>query len=124
MGIGFQIKNPEHKKDLRKILDLYRNKQYKETPLLDNFDKILQIISLSYENDKFKSMLYLVYDVILRKEQEKKESVYYHTSSHRKGQEVLNFLFDLINHISGYTEKYYDEVATKMNHEQLIIKYR
>jgi hypothetical protein len=36
----------------------------------------------------------------------------------------MNFLFDLINDISGYTSKYYDEVAEKIDHEGLIIKYR
>jgi hypothetical protein len=34
---------------------MYRNKQYKETPILDNFDKIVELVSLSYENDKFKA---------------------------------------------------------------------
>jgi hypothetical protein len=36
----------------------------------------------------------------------------------------MNFLFDLINHISGYTEKYYGEHMDKIDHEGLIQKYR
>jgi hypothetical protein len=36
----------------------------------------------------------------------------------------MHFFFDLINHVSGYTEKYYDEIADKMNHEDLVKKYR
>lgn len=47
---------------------------------------------------------------MIRREYEKKNSVYYHTSSNRSGLEVMNFLFDIINHIAGYSEKYYDEV--------------
>jgi hypothetical protein len=54
---------------------------------------------------------------LIRKEQDRKESVYYHTSSHRNGLDVMNFFFDLINHLGGYTEKFYEELADKMNHE-------
>jgi len=36
----------------------------------------------------------------------------------------MNFLFDLINHASGYTHKYYDEHHQRLNTEQLIAKYR
>ena len=34
----------------------------------------------------------------------------------------MNFLFDLVNDISGYTDKYYEE--TKMDHQGLVNKYR
>lgn len=36
----------------------------------------------------------------------------------------MNFLFDVINHISGYTEKYYEETAERMTHDDLVRKYR
>jgi len=36
----------------------------------------------------------------------------------------MNFLFDLINDIAGYTHKYYEETRAKINHEGLIQKYR
>lgn len=36
----------------------------------------------------------------------------------------MNFFFDLINHISGYTEKYYDEMKDKISHDELVMKYR
>lgn len=31
---------------------------------------------------------------------------------------------DVINDVAGYTEKYYQETAEKMSHEDLIAKYR
>ncbi len=31
---------------------------------------------------------------------------------------------DLINHIAGYTNKYYDEIKEKVSHEELVYKYR
>ena len=31
-------------------------------------------------------------------------------SGMRDGQEVMNFLFDVINDCAGYTDKYYDEI--------------
>ena len=36
----------------------------------------------------------------------------------------MNYLFDVINDISGYTEKYYEEGIELMDHEGLIQKYR
>jgi hypothetical protein len=36
----------------------------------------------------------------------------------------MNFLFDLVNHISGYSEKFYEETVENMDHEDLISKYR
>ena len=66
----------------------------------------------------------LIYDVLMRKEQERKAPEMTHTSQNRDGIEVMNFLFDLINHISGYTEKYYGEHVDKIDHEGLIQKYR
>lgn len=60
----------------------------------------------------------MVYDVCIRKEIQNCEQF----SNHRNGIEVMNYLFDLINEISGYTDKYYSE--TKLDHEGLIKKYR
>lgn len=71
-----------------------------------------------------KANLLLIYDALIRKETERKASIYYHTSSFRDGLDVLNFLMDLINYISGYFEKYYDEIIDKVSHEELIKKYR
>jgi hypothetical protein len=36
----------------------------------------------------------------------------------------MNYFFDLINEISGYTDKYYNETIDKIDHEGLIQKYR
>jgi hypothetical protein len=90
--------------DVSKYLDLYRNKEYKETPLLDNFEEISKIIAdASYGGNVYKASLLMVYDVCIRKELQSQE----HISNHRNGIEVMNYLFDLVNDISGYTEKYY-----------------
>lgn len=62
------MNNEEDRKAMRQHLDQYRNKSYKETPLLDRFDDIVAIVSNSYEGDKFKAKLLLVYDVLMRKE--------------------------------------------------------
>ncbi|CDW78409.1 UNKNOWN [Stylonychia lemnae] len=116
--------NYQDKKELRSYLDKYRIKDYRETPIIDNLDKICEIISRSYQNDQFKARLLLVYDVVLRKEQEKKPAQFYHSSQFRSGIEVMNFLFDLINHIAGYTHKYYGEHIDVINQLQLVQKYR
>lgn len=78
----------------------------------------------SYNGDSLKASLLIIYDVLMRKEQERKSPEFSYTSSNRDGLDVMNFLFDLINHISGYTEKYFDENFDKISHEELIQKYR
>jgi hypothetical protein len=75
------------------------------------------VAQASYEGDIFKAALLVIYDVLLRKEVERKDSVYYHTSQGRDGLDVLNFMFDLINHIAGYTEKYQEEHIDKVSHD-------
>lgn len=36
----------------------------------------------------------------------------------------MNFFFDLINDVAGYTHKYYHELTEHIDHEGLIKKYR
>lgn len=125
MTAGFALSKLEDKGELRALLDAYRNREYKETPLLDNFTKIITTIAnSSYEGDTFKAALLVIYDVILRKELERRPPHLYSTSQHRDGIDVLNFLCDLVNHISGYTHKYYDELLQKVDNEGLVQKYR
>ena len=52
------------------------------------------------------------------------------SNGHRDGLEVMNFLFDFINELSGYSEKYFDEVLLGSKQEaidkknDLVLKYR
>ena len=80
MTSGFQINNLEDKKNMRTHLDKYRNKEYKETPLLDHFNNIAKIVAKSYNDDIFKAKLLIIYDVLMRKEQERKPPHYVHSS--------------------------------------------
>jgi hypothetical protein len=53
----------------------------------------------------------MIYDVCIRKEMEKLEgnASVMNSNNHRNGLECMNYFFDVINEIAGYTEKYYDE---------------
>lgn len=53
MTPGYTLKSQEDKRELRRHLDAYRNKSYKETPLLDHFKDISEIVARSYNNDTF-----------------------------------------------------------------------
>lgn len=106
-------------------------KEYKESPLLDNFETIVQTVAdANYDGDTLRAALLLVYDVCIRKELAHLEDntnvsqALSNCSTFRSGQEVMNFLFDVINHISGYTGKYYDETKELMSHDDLVRKYR
>ena len=41
-------------------------------------------------------------------------------SNFRSGLETMQFLFDVINDLAGYTQKYYEETLEKIDHEGLI----
>ena len=59
----------EAKKEIREYMDKYKVREYKETILTDNFDKISKIIAdANYDGDTFKTQLLLIYDVCIRKE--------------------------------------------------------
>jgi hypothetical protein len=45
MTVAFALSRPEDKAQLRIFIDTYRNREYRETPLLDNFHKIVKIIA-------------------------------------------------------------------------------
>ena len=74
-------------------------------------------------------MLRLCHDILMRREHDTVERSRMHpdlanSSNFRSGVDVMNFLFDLINDIAGYTMKYYDETKEIIDHEGLIKKYR
>ena len=99
--------------------------------LLDNLDELASIIAeANYSGDAFKAKLLIFYDVFIRREYQALEGSTTHdivlskTGNFRSGLEVMSFFFDLINHISGYTEKYYSEMKSVIDHEGLIRKYR
>jgi hypothetical protein len=67
--IGGKDLNMEAKKEIRALMDQYKVREYKETILLDNFDKIAKIIAdANYDGDVFKAQLLIIYDVCIRKE--------------------------------------------------------
>lgn len=83
MTAGFHINSTSTQDDkikLRLQLDRYRNREYKETPLLDKFSEICDTVAKSYNNDSFKACLLIIYDVLMRKEQERKPPQLTHTS--------------------------------------------
>ena len=112
------------------MLDQYKQKEYKKTPLLDSINEISKIVAMNYENDEFKAVLLLIYDVCIRRELNQVERSQYYTvglssaSNFRSGLDCMHFLFDLVNHVAGYTDKYYKEMRVHIDHEGLIQKYR
>ena len=61
---------------LRVFLEKYKSKEYRDTPLLDNFEEICRIIALAnYNGDILKAALLIIYDVCIRKELSKVENL-------------------------------------------------
>lgn len=68
----------EYKDKLRNFLSKHKSKEYKQTPLVDNFKEIVSILAeANYEKDELRAALLLAYDVCIRKEQDELESDQY-----------------------------------------------
>lgn len=68
----------EEKDELRKFLNMHKSKEYKQTPLVDNFQEIVTILAGSnYEKDELRAAILLAYDVCVRKELDELESDQY-----------------------------------------------
>ena len=73
ISFGYKVgdlgRNTEEKQRLRELLEKYKSKEYKQTPLLDNFDEIASIIGgANYNDDSFRAGLLMIYDACIRKE--------------------------------------------------------
>ena len=99
---------------------------------IQQFSKVAQLVGalspecedMSGEAKSFKAGMLLLYDVIIQKELARRKKEYLQSSGSRDGQDCMNFLFDLVNDCAGYTKKYYKELPSIVNEEQLIERYR
>ena len=78
--------------------------------------------SLSPSESEYKGALVLIRDVLIEKEQSRRDKVYQSTTDHRDGLDCLKFFFDLINDAAGYTSYYYSSESTnhRLSCEDLI----
>lgn len=113
------------------MLDKYRTREYGKAVFASDFQKLVKLLSnvspecqVSGESDSTKAALLLIYDVLISKEISRKKKEYAQTHSHRDGIDCLNYFMDLINHCTGYTEKYYDEHHKRITMNELVDKYR
>lgn len=72
-----------------------------------------------FKGDEFQAALILLHQTIVFKEGLKAPPEFYE-QEYRSGIESMNFLFDVINEIAGYSEKYYSELANVVDDEDLI----
>ena len=133
---GYSLKGKENKEEenvesikaLEELLNLYKDRNYKQSVFIDKFEEVSALIAdLSpecqeedKETNKCKGGLLLLYDVIIYKEIKRRKNVYTHSAGSRDGQDCLNFMFDLINDCAGYTSKYYTEHFQRVTYEQLV----
>ena len=59
---------------------------------------------------EYKGALVLIRDVLIEKEQARRDKVYQSTFDNRDGIDCLKFFFDLINDAAGYSSIYYSSV--------------
>lgn len=95
---------------------------FRETPLLDEFDERTKAIADKKKASQLQVQLEIISAVLANKENERKPSAAFR-ARYRDGRDSLNFFFDLLNHISGYSEAYYggEEMDPEASHPHSLI---
>ena len=104
-----------HFPDLGKIIPDFGDWSFWSTTFIDKFDELTKKMAKEMKVDQLKFVFSLLNLVFHRKENARKPSNFYY-SDWRDYLDSLNFYFDLLNDIAGYTSKYYDEM--QMTHEE------
>lgn len=95
----------EYYDELINLTEQYDKKAFKETVLVDNFNKIAFMISKTMGIDEIAASLLLIQDCLIQKEDLRKDHIIFKHELYRDGIEVMEYFFDILNYIAGYHEK-------------------
>jgi len=101
----FFINTTKYQDELMDLIDLYENKAYRELIFCEHIDRLIEIISESMEINSLHAALLLIQDLLIQREDYRKDSKIHSGELYRDGLEVMEYLFDVLNHIAGYHEK-------------------
>jgi hypothetical protein len=88
------------------LLDQYERKPFKQYVFIENFEKIIEIINSSMElGTDIKACLLLIQNSLIQREDLRKDQEIFQHELYRDGLEVMEYFFDVLNHIAGYHEK-------------------
>jgi hypothetical protein len=101
----FYIDNSRFREEVLNIIEKYEKKAFKEYVLVEELDKINVLISQSMGVDEVESGLLLFQDLLIQREDYRKNLKIFKNELYRDGLEVMEYFFDVINYIAGYHEK-------------------
>jgi hypothetical protein len=94
----------KYHEEVLELIEKYERKAYKEYILLENINKIVEFISKSMNVTPLEANLLLLQDCLIQREDLSKDHNLFDNELYRTGIEVMEFYFDVINHIAGYHE--------------------
>lgn len=100
----FYINKLKYRDELLSFLEKYERRVFKEYNLCEGVDKIVEIISDSMNIDKLQAALLLIQDLLIQREDYRKDQQIFKGELYRDGLEVMEYFFDVINYIAGYHE--------------------
>jgi AAA+ ATPase superfamily predicted ATPase len=111
--------------DVQTILESlndYERKSYKEYILIENIEKIIEIISNHNNIDKLQSLLLLIHDCLIQREDFAKPiGSIFENELYRTGITVMDFLFDILNYMAGYHELQSDPTKPKKIYPHVVL---
>jgi hypothetical protein len=102
---SYYIDSNKYNEEIFALLEQYERKAFKEYVLLENLDKIVSFIANSMGIDNVHACLLLFQDCLIQREDIHKNEKIFGDELYRDGIEVMEYLFDVVNHIGGYHEK-------------------
>jgi hypothetical protein len=109
----FYIDKSRFKEEILILIEKYEKKTFKENVLVDELDKINVLISQSMGVDEVESGLLLFQDLLIQREDYRKNLKVFKNELYRDGLEVMEYFFDIINYIAGYHEKQLQEESLR-----------
>lgn len=102
----FSIEN-EFYDEMVDLINKYEKKAYKETVLIDNFERVVELIERSMKINTLHAGIILIQDLLIHREifdskNNKNNSLSDDYS--RDGLHVMEYLFDVMNYMAGYHE--------------------
>lgn len=100
----FFINKAKYKDEILELIEKYERKVFKEYTFVNEFDRLVDIISDSMTIDKLNAGLLLIQDCLIQREDYRKNQLIFEGELYRDGLEVMEYFFDVLNFVSGYHE--------------------
>ena len=100
----YTINKSDNYDEIINLLDKNEKKAFKEYILIENFSRLVEIIEKDMNISNLEASILLIYDCLIQREDLRKPEIIHENELYRDGIDVMEYLFDILNHICGFHE--------------------